>query len=271
MRNILAIIVTLATLGAVPALAGAPVEAGKVYVGSEGAAVTVVPLTPREGKKYLVRVEGTGSEFDGLVLPATVNDWSSSSSVRMNYVTQYHGRDYAVVVVSGSSTELYVPGRRSNGIGVRYDAKRTESLKSDDVYSQFQKLEKAGTLAKLMAFDRKAEMTRHDGEYAEKLKAMNASCGTQVAGTLDWSSVSDDLIKEYSISGFCEAPLASLRALCDISEEARRTVKAKVKQVDCRFGASVDPKLEADRLIWTTAKDASNQEEFATRYFKQNL
>jgi hypothetical protein len=122
-----------------------------------------------------------------------------------------------------------------------------------------------------MAFDRKGEMARHDGAYAEQLKALNTSCGTSVVGTIDWSTVSEELLMDYSISGYCENPLVSLSRLCDVSDEAKRTVQAKVKQVDCRFGNDLEPRIEAQRVVWTTAKDAPNQEEFATRFFKKNL
>lgn len=270
MRTILALVIALAALGAAPARAAAPVEAGKVYSGPEGEEVALIPLTPRESKKFLVRVQGTGSEVDGKVLPHEANDWSSSGKVRINYYTQRHGRDYSTLVVSGTSYELYVPGRR-DGIAVKYDEARTQKLKPEDVYAQYQKQDKDGTLAKLMAFDRKGEQEHHDGEYAELLKALNASCGATVAGTIDWSTVSEEVLKGYSIASFCGAPVTALKSLCDVSDEARRTVQAKVKQMDCKFGKSLEPKLESARVVWTTATDAANQEEAATRFFKKNL
>jgi hypothetical protein len=270
LRVILAMVVALAALGTSPAWAAAPVEAGKVFSGPEGEEVALVPLTPREDKKFLLRVQGTGSEFDGKVLPHEAYDLSSGGTVRMNYTTERQGRSYATLVVRGSSHELFVPGR-GGGIPVKYDEARTQKLKAEDLYAQHQKQQKDGTLAKLMAFDRKAEQAHHDTAYAEQLKALNASCGTAVAGSIDWSSIPEALLKTHSISGFCEAPLTSLRGLCDLSNEAKRTVQAKVKQIDCRFGPALEPRIEASRVVWTTATDAANQDEFATRFFKKNL
>ncbi len=270
MRVILAMVVALAALGTSPAQAAAPVEAGKVFSGPEGEEVALVPLTPREDKKFLVRVQGTGSEFDGKVLPHEAYDLSSGGTVRMNYTTERQGRSYATLVMRGSSYELFVPGR-SGGIHVKYDEARTQKLKAEDVYAQHQKQQKDGTLAKLMAFDRKAEQAHHDSAYAEQLKGLNTSCGTAVAGSIDWSSIPEELLKTHSISSFCEPPLHSLRKLCDISNEAKRTVQAKVKQIDCRFGPALEPRVEASRVVWTTATDAANQDEFATTFFKKNL
>lgn len=269
MRFILAVVVAWSALSASSARAAAPVEAGKVFIGPEGEEVALVPLTPRESKKFLVRVQGTGTEFDGMVLPHEANE-SGSATPQVNYYTQRHGRAFTTLLMRGSRYQLYAPGKR-DGIPVKYDEARTQKLKAEDVYSQHQKQQKDGSLAKLMAFDRKGEMAGHDGEYAEQLQALNASCGASVAGTIDWSTISEELLKGYSIASFCGTPLQALVSLCERSQEAKRTVQAKVKQVDCRFGAALEPRLEAQRVVWTTAKDASNQEEFATRFFKKNL
>jgi hypothetical protein len=269
LRFIVAVVVAWSALSASSARAAAPVEAGKVFTGPEGEEVALVPLTPREDKKFLVRVQGTGTEFDGMVLPHESHEGGSATR-QVNYYTQRGGRDFTTLLMHGSSYKLYVPGKR-DGIPVKYDEARSQKLKAEDVWAQHQKQEKDGSLAKLMAFNRKGEMARHDGAYAEQLKALSTSCGASVAGTIDWSTISEELLKGYSISSFCEVPLSSLVRLCDVSDEAKRTVQAKVKQIDCRFGAALEPRIEAQRVVWTTAQDVSNQEEFATRFFKKNL
>ncbi|AGC48017.1 hypothetical protein MYSTI_06744 [Myxococcus stipitatus DSM 14675] len=269
MRNLFSLFVTTLLLGATSSLA-APVEDGKVYVGREGEEVAVVPLTPRSSKKFLLRVKGTGSDLDGKVLPYVLKDWSSSSTEQHNYTTQWHGRGYTVLHMRNSHYELYVPGR-SKEIDVSFDEKRTKALESDEVYEQHQKQQADGTLEKLMAFDRKGEMARHDKDYAESLLEANNACGTSVAANIDWASVTDEQLKDLSISSFCEAPLKSMVELCKVSTIAKQTFKARVKQVSCRFADSPAPKLDADRVIWTTSRDASNQQEAATKFFKTNL
>lgn len=269
MRNLFSLFVTTLLLGATSSLA-APVEDGKVFSGREGEEVAVIPLTPRSSKKFLLRVKGTGSELDGKVLPYVLKDWSSRSSEQHNYTTQWHGRDYTVLYMRNSNYELYVPGRTKE-IDVSFDEKRTQALKADEVYKQHQKQQEDGTLAKLMAFDRKGEMARHDKDYAATLVELNNACGTAVAATIDWASVTDDQLKELSISSYCEPPLTSLKELCKVSNIAKQTIQARVKQVSCRFGDSPAPKLDAERVIWTTSRDASNQQDFATKFFKTNL
>jgi len=270
LRNMVAVIVTAVALGASQALAAAPVEAGKVYSGTEGEEVAVVPLTPRSEKKFILRVKGTGSEFDGLVFPYEQNDWSTRSTEQFNYSTQWHGRKYTALHVRDTKYELYVPGRQRS-IRLAYDEKKTAALKPEEVYAQHQKQMKDGTLAKLMAFDRKGEESSHNKEFAATLQEMNNACGTSVAARIDWSSINEDQLKELSISSFCGTPLTSLKDLCTASAIAKQTIQEKVKQVSCRFGSALEPKIEADRVIWTTSRDASNQDKFATKYFKQNL
>ncbi|RKI57431.1 hypothetical protein D7X55_27815 [Corallococcus sp. AB049A] len=273
MKCIVAVAVLATLLGTLPALAAppAPVEAGKVFVGPQGEQVAVVPVTPRDQKKFLLRIQGTGSVLDNLVLPYTLKDWSSPSTLRHNYTTQWHGKDYSPFIIVGKNAELHFPGGPGNGIAVQYDEARSQKLKPEEVYAQHQQQTQSGQLAKLMAFDRKAEETIHDTAYAEAIQALNTSCGTSVAGAIDWTTVTEPFLKAQKISRYCVFPLTALKSLCDVSEEARTTVKARVQQMDCRFGAALEPALQGSRFVWTTTPEASNQEKAATRYFKKNL
>jgi hypothetical protein len=270
LRNLVAVFVTTLVLGSTASLAASPVEAGKVFVGPEGEEVAVVPLAPRSNKKYLLRVQGTGSEIDGKVLPFELNDSSSMSSEQHSYKTQWRGRGYTVLYMRNSKYELYVPGR-SKEIRVTFDEKRSKALDAEDVYDLHQKQKKDGTVAKLMAFDRKGEIAKQEKDYVTHVQDANTACGTSLSAAIDWTSINDEQLKELSISSYCEAPLASLKQLCTVSNVAKQTVKEKLKQVSCRFGDALEPKVEGDKLIWTTSRDASNQQEFATKFFKTNL
>ncbi|RKG56354.1 hypothetical protein D7V80_40665 [Corallococcus sp. CA054B] len=273
MKCIVAVAVLATVLGTLPARAAppAPVEAGKVFVGPQGELVAVVPLAPREQKKFLLRIQGTGSVLDNLVLPYTLKDWSSPSTLRHNYTTQWHGKDYSPLITVGKNTELHFPGGPGNGIAVQYDEARSQKLKPEEVYAQHQQQTQSGQLAKLMAFDRKAEETVHDTAYAEALQALNTTCGTSMAGAIDWTTIPEPVLKSQKIARYCASPLTALKALCEVSDEARTTVKARLKQMDCRFGATLEPALQGDRFVWTTNPEASQQEKAATRYFKKHL
>jgi hypothetical protein len=265
-------VIAVGVLCGTSASGGAPVGAGKVYVGPEGESVAVIPLTtqgPKGEKQFLLAVQGTDSEFDGKPMLHTAYEQSRG----MNYVTQYKGEDYNTLVVregSGSKKyDVWVPGHRK-AISVSFDEKRTQALKAEDLYSQYEKLKKDGTLAKLAAFSRKE---REDGQqqgFAETVKAMNEACGTQVAATVDWKSVSDELIKRYSISSYCGNPLEALQKLCG-SPVGKRVISAKVKKFTCQFGPELKLELKDGAVSFTTQQDAANQEEYATKFFEKSL
>jgi hypothetical protein len=245
------------------------VESGKVFSGPEGEQVAVILLSPVESMKALLQVQGTGSELDGKVLPYEVHE----SGYDVRYTTQRRGRDYSTLVVSardGRRTySLYVPNRR-DGITVSFDDARTKALKAEEVYALHQKQQADGTLTRLMAFDRKGETAGVERTLAETVKSLNAACGTSVTATIDWSSVSDELLKTYSISSYCESPLEALSKLC-ATAEGKKAVQAQAREFTCRFGDAVKLEVQAGRVSWTTAKDAANQEEFATKYLEENL
>ena len=270
MRAVLAMFIAVGVLCAVPARAAAPVEAGKVFSGPEGEQVALVLLSPVESKKALLRVQGTGSELDGKVLPHDVNE----SGASVHYTTELRGRSFATLVArsSGGGSRSYilnVPGRRDS-IKVSFDDARTRALKGEEVYAQHQKQKADGTLTRMMAFDRKAETAEAEKSLSEPVKAMNAACGTSVAVAIDWNSIPDELLKSYSIASYCESPFTALEKLC-ASAEGKKAIQAQVKEVSCRFGEALKLEVQAGRVAWTTAKDASNQEEFATKYFTENL
>jgi hypothetical protein len=272
MRIILVTLIAVGVLCGAPAWANAPAGAGKVYSGSEGEAVAVIPLTargPQGEPQVLLHVQGTGSEFDGKALLHSV----SESNRGANYITEYRGESYYTLIMressGGKSYQLYVPGKR-DGLRVSFDEKRTQALKGEDIHKLHQRQQADGTLARLAAFNRKEREAYGNEGLAESLKAMNAACGTQVTASIDWKSVSDELIKRYSIGSYCANPLEALRRLCD-SAVGRRIIQAKVKRLSCQFGPELKLEVQSGAVSWTTAPEASNQEEFATKFFEKNL
>lgn len=272
MRSILAMVIAVGVLCGTSARAGAPVGAGKVYAGSEGESVAVVPLTtpgPNGDKQALLYVQGTDSEFDGKALLYSVNEQNRG----MNYITQYKGEDFYTLQMRenyGSKRyELWVPGR-NKGIAVSFDEKRTQALKAGDIYEQYEKLKKDGSLERMAAFNRKEREAAQQSGFTEVVKAMNEACGTKVTATIDWKSVTDDLIKRYSISSYCGNPLEALKELCG-TPVGKRVISAKVKSFTCQFGSELKLDVKAGAVSFTTQQDAPNQEEYATQFFEKNL
>ncbi|HEX8704195.1 MAG TPA: hypothetical protein VF815_35510 [Myxococcaceae bacterium] len=272
MRITLVMIIAAALMYGATAGAAAPVGAGKVFSGPEGESVAVIPLNQADAqgkKQFLLLVQGTGSEFDGKALLHTLYEFDKHA----NYLTQYRGEDYVTLAMrdrGSKSYELNAPGMK-DGLRVSFDEKRTQSLKGDEVYSLHQKQKSDGTLNKLSAFNRKERETEQNQGLAEEVKAMNAACGTQVTATVDWKSVTDDVIKKYSIASYCGSPLTALRSLCESASVAKKIISAKVKKVSCQFGPELKLEMQGDTAHWTTAADAGNQDEFARKFFEKNL
>ena len=256
-------------LSAGGARAGTDVGNGKVYVGPNGVTVTVVPSRTSGAPgdhKVLVAVAGTGSPFDGKVLPHDVTD----DGERTNYETTYHGRRWITLAVREQAMSLNVPGRRDS-TGVRFDEKKTAALKPDPLYAAYAQQQANGSLKALMAFDRRAEIAQRDKEMQESAGGMAKVCGSQPAVRVDWASFSDDDIKEISIASYCGEPLETMRRMCDGSNEAQKTFADKVKTFSCTMGKSMQLELAGTTLSWTTARSATNIGAFTRAYLEKKL
>jgi len=265
-----AVLLLIASAGV--ARAGTDVGNGKVYVGANGVTVTLVPARTSEAPgapaehEVLVTVAGTGSPFDGKLIPHEVTD----DGERINYETTYHGRRWITLAVRNQVMSLNVPGRR-DGIDVRFDEKKTAALNPGALYAAYARQQADGSLRALMAFDRKGEIAQRDKEMQESAGDLAKICGSRPAVAVDWASFSDDDIKEISIASYCGEPLETMRRMCDGSNEARKTFAAKVKTFSCAMGKSMRLELAGTTLSWTTARNATNIGAFARAYLEKNL
>jgi hypothetical protein len=257
----------LAAIAAGRAQAEGPVEPGKVFVGPEGLAVTIVPLTPRADHKVLIRVTGSGSAFDDKAIPHTVED---GGGTRFDYATTYRGRHWNTINVRDGRYQVNVPGHRDSPT-VRYDEARTKALSADEVYKTYQRQQADGTLTKLAAFDRKEETARHEKQLADTTAAFAKACGATPAVKVDWASFSDADLRELSVASYCGEPLDKLAYLCGESREARQTIATTVKTFTCTMGQAMKLELAGATLAWTTSRSATNMGDFTQRFAEEKL
>jgi hypothetical protein len=242
---------------------------GKVYSASSGETVTLIPFLPAEGRSYLLYFQGTKDDFDGKVL------LSKATPHLTEFYSRWKGREirffYLERFAGTERPHLYVFSRDAL-VSVRLDEARTLALKAEDVHEQYQRQLEDGTTRRDEAFDRKYWQDDAQREFAQKVQALNEACGTPVDARIEWNTVSDELLNEEDIADYCGAPLEALQGLCKQSEEARRTVKARVKALDCRFGETMDPRIEAEKVVWTTrVGSGSLTQESITDFFLDNL
>ena len=181
----------LLMLSAAVARAGTDVGTGKVYAGPEGMTVTVVPTGTPGDHKVLVAVAGSGSPFDGKVIPHDEIGYGDG----LRYETTYHGRRWVTAAVRNGVPSLNVPGHR-DGIKIWFDEKKTAALKLDPLYAGYAQQQADGSLRALMAFDRKGEIAQHDKEMQADADAVAKICGAKPAVKIDWASFSDDDLKD---------------------------------------------------------------------------
>jgi hypothetical protein len=261
------IVMGLLLLAAASARADSPVEPGKVFVGGEGVSVAVVPLKPRANKKVLVRVTGSGTVFDDKVILHKLED---ADSRRINYETTYHGRDWVTLSARDGAYSLAAPGRRDGGT-LRFDEVKSKALNGDDLYKTHQKQQADGTLQALAAFNRKEEMARHEKQLGETSDSFTKRCGYKLPMKINWTSISDDDIKEVSLASYCGEPLDAMGRLCEDSAEAKKAIGATIKGFSCTMGPAMQLDLQGSTLNWTTSRSGRNMGEFARKYLEKKL
>jgi hypothetical protein len=249
-------------------LAQATVEGAKLYTGPEGMKVTLVRLSGEPS--LLLYVQGSDSRYDGKALPATQAD----EGERTRYCSQYAGRDacpFHAVNRYGTRTYTFYPGGNRPEVSLQWDEKGSANLKAEEVVQRYEAQKKDGTLSRFMAFDRPAEQASQEAALSEQVKEAQGKCGgTAFPVRVQWGSISDEVLKTYSVASYCSAPLEALSRLCEFPS-AREVLKAHVKDVTCAFGPEVGFSLESGTVRWTPSTAGSNLEEAARKGFEDAL
>ncbi len=242
---------------------------GRVFSASGGETVTLVPLMPAESRKFLLYFQGTKDDLDGKVL------LHEASEDLTGFYARWKGREVRFFNVERrGSTERHDLNvlNRDDVVSVQLDEARTLALKAEKIYELYQRQLADGTLSRGEQFDRKFWMEVEQREFAGPVNALNEACGTPVEVRIAWDTVSDKLLNEEDISGTCTPPLEALRDLCSRSEEARRTVRTRVKSLDCRIGETLERRVEAEKVVWTTPVGSGvSPREDTLAFFLDNL
>ena len=274
MRTLLAISVLFVALGcargARPTGPGAgPVGKGTVYSSVSGESVSVVPLLPPEERKFLVQFNIPGDDHDGKVLLLTATPSGKE------FWGRWRGRDIRFIQTERpNGRDVFVVSRMLEDAVIRVepDTERTRALDAEEVQALYLKQLADGTLSRGEAFDKKFWARDHERQLNEALAAMNTACGAKVAAAISWDAVPDKMLDDgEAIGSYCAGPLAALQSLCDESEEARRTVQARVKRLECRAADSFSARVEADSVVWNIAPREGADPDRDKQFFLDNL
>ncbi|ACY15830.1 hypothetical protein [Haliangium ochraceum] len=236
------------------------IERARVFDGGEGVRVEIVEL--KEEGQALLRVTGTPSDIDGMVLPHSVED----NGRRLNFITERHGRPLYTVIRNtnyNGSTEwtLYVGMSRFGGRGLSFDEEATESFDAVALYRSYEEQRDSGAIAELQRFDRASEIADSEAEFEKTRAAAAEDCGADFSASIDWSTVDDERLKSLSIESFCSGGLDALRGMC--SEAPVREFASQIERYECRFGDEMALRVEGSTMHWTTSPDGKNQTQYA--------
>jgi hypothetical protein len=176
----------------------------RVYRGNEGVRVALAQVLPKEAAKAALRISGTDSPLDELVFLAEVEDLGDRGA---NFKITWKGRSWNIVTSrqgwwGWKQVELHVPEQPSAELF--YDDGESKKVTSDSLASGL--VSDAAKVAKLAAFDRAAEQTKHERALTKASADVKAACGADVPMSVDWKSIDDATLKAHSIASFCGTP-----------------------------------------------------------------
>lgn len=237
----------------------------EVYRGEGNLTATLVRILPLESNQALLKISGIDHELSGLVLKydVTMNDGNR------RLTTDLYGRRYSAFVESknwgGKSQSLYLSGQR-DGFALRFDAEASKATKSSDLLKEHKKQDADGKLAAVKFFNRDKEVKEINTAIEKIENELEQTCGKAIKVNVDWESISDDIIKEYSVSGYCANASDAIESACG-DEKKKAWVTESIDSISCKFSDAIKLKLQDKELIFNTATDAPNQGDFV----RQNL
>jgi hypothetical protein len=270
MKTIIALVITTLFASSAFAESLTPGKYSKVYRGEEGMKVTVVPMKPASAKKALVQVSGVETEIDGLVIMHDIVDKGRGNKA---YATTLHGEGFWTLYSEKSwgwkQYKVQLPESRMQKLYAYYDETATKKVNAAALYKLHKNQKKQ--IANLQKWNRKEREARHNNKLNEILADTNKECGTKIAASINWKSVTNDHMKEYSIYSYCGYPLESIESLCRDDKKIAAKVKKEIKRLSCNFGEKMKLDLKQAGINWITNPEEGNQADFTKAFFKNQI
>lgn len=235
----------------------------KVFKGAEGIRVSVLEMN--DGKRALVQVTGSESQFENKTVECVITD----DGPYRRYTTKVRGRDWNVVVREKSrrnnsnvTWRSYLGAGYSSGVKLAMDEEASASLDVVPIYRQYEDQKFDGTLDKLSKFNRSFEEGEEMKAFAEEAASMKDKCGVDVELSVDWKSVDDETLMSKSIASFCSNALDAMASLCR-SSVAQAYAKNNMKKMHCRIGDGTALELSGGKATLTWNDDSRNLQQFS--------
>jgi|GEM_PF-3871013 len=233
-------------------------------VGSDGVLVEVVDF---EGSESLIRISGS----EGPLKNKAVLYRRSEEGEDLRYVTQWAGREWLTLLRSGQHAylgtywRLAMPGREP--MPVAYSEGRGEKVDADSLWAAHQQQQRAGELDQIQKFDQSSERRHEDELVNVSAQGAGRECGSTLKASIAWETVSDEALRERTVSDWCTSALRAMYSACIATAEVRSFVQQQVKEVSCRYDGKGEMSLNAGRLTWSMNLNVEDVNSLAGRAF----
>ena len=239
----------------------------EVYSGDKNLKVSVVRILPLESNKALLMVSGIDHELNKIVFEYDI----ATDGGHRRFKTQLAGRDYYALVESsrwGSKYQTFhLPNSKANEeIYLSFDEELSSKADAQELLKKHLKQESEGLLAKLQEFNRENENSNVSKKLEKQQTIINETCPNPITLSIDLDSISDDVIKKYSVALYCGNAFDQVVRLCK-SDESKTWVTSNINSIECRFGQKLRLRLDDKKLHYQTYPEGPNQRDFV----KQNL
>ncbi len=230
-----------------------------VLTGPDGARVEIAEFGTEDA--YL-KITGVRSPVAGIVFPITVRE----NGRRLEYTTIRDGDDYYPIhkeTMPDGSTRwtLYAPGL-SAGMVLEWSEEESPTLDGDALHATFVEQSRDGTLEAIQRFDREAAQARNDEAIASALTRTEEACGSVPEWSFAWDTISDEVLKEKSVAGYCGNVLQAFRNLC--RWDPAKAFVASIDRVECSWiDEGQNLALEGGNLSWQVSVEMTNGHEKA--------
>lgn len=239
----------------------------KVYKGSEGLEVTVVPLEDTEPKRYLVQVKGVESRIDDVVQMYTERQ-NGKTTMLYTYVNDkafhtIHFRDSTYS--SGRDVSMFLPEAPTKSVNLWYDEKASKQVDSVSLVKRHQKQREDGTIEKVEIAREKEWKGFVNGVFKRVVDDAEAPCGGGIGAKIDWDSVDKSLHGKIALASRCVQPVEVLERMCSADQGAKYA--KKISGITCVVSNGQSLSLDSGkRLVWKVpAKGAVDLEKMETQ------
>ncbi|MEO0814574.1 MAG: hypothetical protein AAFY60_17065, partial [Myxococcota bacterium] len=232
----------------------------RVLVGPGNTRVEIVELSAPTGVDALLRMSGTKSELDGLILPYRISDQDPK---RHYFTTTVDGFDYSYVHLErpnrspeGEYYKFYSPNNVNESFRLTVDEKQKADV--DSLVDDYEDRMRDGSIGKLAMFKRDKEVAHHGEVFAEAVAEMQKSCGAEIRATADWASFSDEtLLQRVSWGHYCASPLEGVAKMCGTGPGMKAQLNKAITEVRCTYQDAEGLGLDVEGGILNTKVNRS--------------